>query len=128
MEYEFNCKPGKVDRRPCIISPYHYRLDWLMWFAAFQVIFYLIITCLGKFTPSISRKHAISHIIARTFQVKNSRGYFKFVCLNIFTIIKRYEHNPWLLSISAKFLKNDVNFTSQMISINPFEKSSKPPK
>ena len=40
MEYEFNCKHGKVDRRPCIISPYHYRLDWLMWFAAFQVIFY----------------------------------------------------------------------------------------
>ncbi|CAJ0915186.1 unnamed protein product [Ranitomeya imitator] len=36
-EYEFNCKPGNVTRRPCAISPYHYRLDWLMWFAAFQV-------------------------------------------------------------------------------------------
>ena len=36
FEYEFNCKPGKLDRRPCLISPYHYRLDWLMWFAAFQ--------------------------------------------------------------------------------------------
>ena len=35
-EYEFKCKPGRVSRRPCIISPYHYRLDWLMWFAAFQ--------------------------------------------------------------------------------------------
>ncbi|XP_019858081.1 PREDICTED: lipase maturation factor 1-like [Amphimedon queenslandica] len=35
-EIEFNCKPGNVSRRPCIISPYHYRLDWLMWFAAFQ--------------------------------------------------------------------------------------------
>jgi len=35
-EYEFKCKPGKVDRAPCLISPYHYRLDWLMWFAAFQ--------------------------------------------------------------------------------------------
>ncbi|KAI4898391.1 hypothetical protein NFI96_033773 [Prochilodus magdalenae] len=35
-EYEFLCKPGAVDRRPCLISPYHYRLDWLMWFAAFQ--------------------------------------------------------------------------------------------
>ena len=29
-------QPGKVDRAPCFISPYHYRLDWLMWFAAFQ--------------------------------------------------------------------------------------------
>ena len=36
-EYEFKCKPGKITRRPCIISPYHYRLDWLLWFAAFEV-------------------------------------------------------------------------------------------
>jgi len=36
LEYEFKCKPGKLDRMPCVISPYHYRLDWLMWFAAFQ--------------------------------------------------------------------------------------------
>ncbi|XP_071976049.1 lipase maturation factor 1 isoform X2 [Engystomops pustulosus] len=35
-EYEFNCKPGNLTRRPCVITPYHYRLDWLMWFAAFQ--------------------------------------------------------------------------------------------
>ncbi|XP_028561928.2 lipase maturation factor 1 isoform X2 [Podarcis muralis] len=35
-EYEFKCKPGDLHRRPCLISPYHYRLDWLMWFAAFQ--------------------------------------------------------------------------------------------
>ncbi|XP_076025740.1 lipase maturation factor 1 [Genypterus blacodes] len=35
-EYQFLCKPGDVYRRPCIVSPYHYRLDWLMWFAAFQ--------------------------------------------------------------------------------------------
>jgi hypothetical protein len=36
LDYEFNCKPGSLDRRPCLISPYHYRMDWLMWFAAFQ--------------------------------------------------------------------------------------------
>ena len=36
-EYEFKCKPGNVTRAPCLISPYHYRLDWLMWFSAFQV-------------------------------------------------------------------------------------------
>ncbi|XP_048722614.1 lipase maturation factor 1 isoform X3 [Caretta caretta] len=35
-EYEFKCKPGDLKRRPCLITPYHYRLDWLMWFAAFQ--------------------------------------------------------------------------------------------
>ena len=35
-DYEFKCKPGLVTRRPCLISPFHYRLDWLAWFAAFQ--------------------------------------------------------------------------------------------
>uniref|UniRef100_A0A7N5JVW7 Lipase maturation factor n=1 Tax=Ailuropoda melanoleuca TaxID=9646 RepID=A0A7N5JVW7_AILME len=35
-DYEFKCKPGDPGRRPCLISPYHHRLDWLMWFAAFQ--------------------------------------------------------------------------------------------
>jgi hypothetical protein len=32
-EYEFPCKPGDVRRRPCLITPYHYRLDWQLWFA-----------------------------------------------------------------------------------------------
>jgi hypothetical protein len=33
-EYEFPCKPGSVNRRPCIVSPYQPRLDWQIWFAA----------------------------------------------------------------------------------------------
>lgn len=36
--YEFPCKPGDVARRPCMISPYHYRLDWQLWFAAMSSI------------------------------------------------------------------------------------------
>lgn len=32
--YELPCKPGDVTRRPCILGPYHLRLDWLIWFAA----------------------------------------------------------------------------------------------
>jgi hypothetical protein len=32
-EYEFKGKPGETRRRPPIVSPYHYRLDWQMWFA-----------------------------------------------------------------------------------------------
>ena len=32
VEYDFKCKPGTPERRPCWISPYHYRLDWQMWF------------------------------------------------------------------------------------------------
>jgi len=33
-EYEFKAKPGDPERCPPIISPYHYRLDWQIWFAA----------------------------------------------------------------------------------------------
>ncbi len=32
--YELPCKPGALDRRPCILGPYHRRFDWLIWFAA----------------------------------------------------------------------------------------------
>ena len=33
-EYEFKGKIGDVKRRPCIVSPYHWKLDWQLWFAA----------------------------------------------------------------------------------------------
>ncbi len=33
-EYGFKGKPGDVNAMPPIISPYHYRLDWQIWFAA----------------------------------------------------------------------------------------------
>jgi hypothetical protein len=38
LPYELPCKPGDVARRPCAISPYHYRLDWQMWFAAMSSV------------------------------------------------------------------------------------------
>jgi hypothetical protein len=31
-EYELPCMPGDPRRRPCVVTPYHYRLDWQMWF------------------------------------------------------------------------------------------------
>jgi hypothetical protein len=33
--YDLPCEPGDVRRRPCFVAPYHYRLDWQMWFAGF---------------------------------------------------------------------------------------------
>jgi lipase maturation factor len=33
-ELELPCKPVDPERAPCWITPYHYRLDWQMWFAA----------------------------------------------------------------------------------------------
>ncbi len=34
-EYELPCKPGDVARRPCVLTPFHHRLDWQMWFLPF---------------------------------------------------------------------------------------------
>jgi lipase maturation factor len=34
IDYEFKCKPGDVNRRPCIVAPYQLRVDWEIWFAA----------------------------------------------------------------------------------------------
>lgn len=31
-EYVFPCKPGPIERAPCIVTPYHHRLDWQVWF------------------------------------------------------------------------------------------------
>ena len=35
-DYEFTCKPGDVNRRPCVVAPYQLRIDWQIWFAAMQ--------------------------------------------------------------------------------------------
>ncbi len=39
-EYEFKAKPGDPMRRPPLITPYHYRLDWQIWFAAIPGVHY----------------------------------------------------------------------------------------
>lgn len=39
-EYEFKAKPGDPKRKPPFISPYHYRLDWQIWFAAIPGVHY----------------------------------------------------------------------------------------
>ena len=36
LEYEFPCKPGDPNKAPCLITPYHYRMDWQLWFSAFN--------------------------------------------------------------------------------------------
>lgn len=35
-EYEFFCAPGDITKRPCLITPYHYHLDWQIWFSSMR--------------------------------------------------------------------------------------------
>ena len=32
--HQLPCQPGEVARRPCVLGPFHRRLDWLIWSAA----------------------------------------------------------------------------------------------
>lgn len=34
QDYEFKVKPGDLRRPPALITPYHHRLDWQIWFAS----------------------------------------------------------------------------------------------
>ena len=31
QELEFKCKPDRLQKLPCFVTPYHYRLDWETW-------------------------------------------------------------------------------------------------
>ncbi|MGZ6779769.1 MAG: lipase maturation factor family protein [Mycobacterium sp.] len=58
-EYEFRGKPGDVRRMPRQWSPYHLRLDWLMWFLPISPAYaqtWLVPLCRGLLTnePSIT--------------------------------------------------------------------------
>lgn len=48
--YEFKGKPGDISRRPPQVTPYHYKLDWQMWFAAMGKYWHnpWIINLMGK--------------------------------------------------------------------------------
>ncbi len=60
VEYEFRGKPGDVRRMPRQWSPYHLRLDWLMWFLPISPAYaqtWLVPLCRGLLTnePSVIR-------------------------------------------------------------------------
>lgn len=50
LEYEFKGKPGDPKRIPPQVTPYHYKLDWQMWFAAMSPYYQnpWIVSLLGK--------------------------------------------------------------------------------
>jgi hypothetical protein len=57
-EYEFKCKPGNLERTPCLITPYHRRLDWLIWFAALE----------AEVRPGFQREDWVFHLLYKLLQ------------------------------------------------------------
>ncbi|CAL1603487.1 unnamed protein product [Knipowitschia caucasica] len=78
-EYQFLCKPGDVYRRPCFISPYHLRLDWLMWFAAFQ---------------TYEQSEWVIHIAGRLLSNDSS-------------VLSLIDHNPFHGSASPRWVRGE---------------------
>lgn len=60
--YALPCQPGDPMRRPCLVTPYHYRLDWLMWFAALEVDAY----------GGLSREDWVLHLLYKLLRGSDS--------------------------------------------------------
>jgi hypothetical protein len=96
--YELPCKPGDVSRRPCVLGPYHRRLDWLIWFSAmedceWQIIQDSILVC--PFTDEHGQR-------------------------------KLYRpRDPWWFHMVYKLLDGDVGIR-ELLAVDPFD--GKPPK
>ena len=56
--YEFVCNPGDPERRPCLITPYHLRLDWLVWFAGLE----------AEATHGLRREDWVFHLLYKLLQ------------------------------------------------------------
>ncbi|ELW67775.1 Lipase maturation factor 1 [Tupaia chinensis] len=133
-DYEFKCKPGDPRRRPCLITPYHYRLDWLMWFAAFQLALGRAIREPSHVAPGPCRGHAstglgasVSEASRRERRASEGQGH---------TGLgqphppehppspQTYEHNEWIIHLAGKLLANDADALS-LLALNPF--AGRPP-
>ena len=75
-EILFKCKPGPLDRTPSLITPYHYRLDWQIWFAGFEPhtpnrhpwIFLFVAQLLTKHKDTID---LLDHSVATYMETQN---------------------------------------------------------
>ena len=94
FEIEFKCKPGAINRRPCQISPYHYRLGLI--FNEFWSI-----SDNGRLVLSLLLNRPVInfHVI-----------YYCNHCsdwLMWFAAFQNANQNPWLFTLSKKLLEND---------------------
>jgi hypothetical protein len=100
-EYELPCQPGDIYKRPCIMSPYHYRITWQIWFAA-----------MGRLNHSPWLLHFVAKIL------DNNKESLRLLSKNPFLQkppefirIRRYIYkfkNPWSFTQKAWYSREDV--------------------
>jgi hypothetical protein len=111
-EYLFKGKPGEVSRRPPQVTPYHYKLDWQMWFAAMSPYNYnpWIINLVAKLMQG--EPHVLGLLRENPFPEKPPQ--------NIRVLLYRYqftdpgESNWWRRELLGEYLPplsiHDPNF------------------
>ena len=117
-EVVFKCKPGPLERRPCLLTPYHYRLDWQIWFAGFpphspnrQPWIFLFVAQLlsgdaatiALLDASVARyfaRHNVTHIKADMFKYEFTRSWSD---SDWWTRQRRSEYLPPLSLQNAQF-------------------------
>jgi hypothetical protein len=102
-EYELPCKPGDVTRRPCVVSPWHYRLDWQMWFAAMSS--YENEPWIAELVAKILRgDHAIDPLFARD-PFPDAPPRWVRVALYRYELTRRGERGWWKRTPEGEYMR-----------------------
>jgi len=110
-EVELPCKPGDVKRRPCFCAPYHYRLDWNIWFIGFKPhqsmlqrrerwLYELLHKMLDNSMDRNKRPLSLLHPSSATYLEQNTIQYAK-------VDMYRYKMNEALWSIMSKWINGE---------------------
>ena len=111
-EVELPCKPGDVKRRPCFCAPYHYRLDWNIWFIGFKPhqsmlqrreswMYELLHKMLDNSTNRNKRPWlSLLHPSSATYLEQNTIQYAK-------VDMYRYKMNEALWSVISNWIRGD---------------------
>ncbi|CAM9417622.1 unnamed protein product, partial [Heterosigma akashiwo] len=90
-EYVFPAKPGPLGRRPAVVSPYHFRLDWMLWIAAQSSVRYNG-WLYGLLEKLLTNDEGVTGLLAKGGNPFEGRDPPKYVRVMIY----RYKYSPSL--------------------------------
>ena len=116
--YEFKCKPGDPQRRPCLISPYHYR--FISSFALCQMIKSLKwhVDTSTNYLQHSPPLYFLSHLMYFSTP-SNHTSSSRLDWLMWFAAFQYPFENQWLIRFAIKLIENDQDVSS-LIADNPF--------